>query len=223
MSKSGIHLNSGLFLLLVWVVPLSAAKTASTIEYRKVVLETTDFQWKKPEGLTFDKEGYAVFRFDVSVSTEGKVTDVVLTEGAPGPSSDQLKAQILNFTYKPQIRYFKAVASEITETAWFSARPDMPTYPGIVSRCKEKPVKRRDASIYYPDRLNFKRVGGSTIIRFEITPEGKVENEKSIEFTNVLFATQARLGIREMLFEPVIENGKPIRCYDLYHVTFKPQ
>jgi hypothetical protein len=215
-----MHRNSTLFLLLLWGLPLSVAESKSGIEYRKVVLETTDFQWKKPEGLTFDKEGYAVFRFNVSVSTDGKVTDVVLTEGAPGPSSDQLKAQILSFTYKPQIRYFKAVASEITETVWFSARPDMPTYPGIVSLCKVKPVKRRDASIYYPSRL---RVGGSTIIRFEITPEGKVENEKSIEFTNVLFATQARLGIREMLFEPVIENGKPIRCYDFYHVSFKPQ
>lgn len=222
VSKLGIHLNSGLFLLFVWVAPLLAAETVSPIEYRKVQLATMDLHFEDITDAAFDKDGYAIFRFEVSVSLEGVVTDVNQIEGAPGPLSDQIKTQILKFSYKPEIRYFKAVASKTNESLWFSVRPDMPAYPGIINNCEVMPTKLYSPEIIYPISLNLKRIGGSAIIRFEVSPEGKVENAESIEYSNELFARHARIGMQAWTYEPVTENGKYIRCYAFMSVDYKP-
>jgi TonB family protein len=222
VSNLAIHLNSGIFLVLVWALPLSAAETASPIEYRKVRPVTMDLNFNDLTDVTFDKEGYAVFQFDVSISPEGKVTDVIQTEGAPGPNSDQIKSQIFKFSYLPEIRHFKTVASSTNERVWLSVRPDMPAYPGTIYDCKVKPKKLDGAEIIYPSRLSFKRIGGSAIIRFEVSPEGKVENAKSIEYSNELFARHARIGMQAWNYEPVTEGGKYIRCYAYTGVAYKP-
>jgi TonB family protein len=222
VSKLGIHLKSGLFLLLVWVAPLSAAETVSPIEYRKVQLATMDLHFEDITDAAFDKDGYAIFRFEVSVSPEGVVTDVNQIEGAAGPTADNLKSQVMKYTYIPEIRHFKPTASKTMELIWLGAKPDMPPYSGTIYGCKVKPTKRHGAEIIYPISLNLKRIGGSAVIRFEVSPEGKVENAESIEYTNELFARHARIGMQAWNYEPVTENGKYIRCYAYTGVAYEP-
>jgi TonB family protein len=222
VSNMAMHRNSTLFLLLLWGLPLTAAETVSPIEYRKVQLATMDLHFEDITDVAFDKDGYAFFRFEVSVSPEGVVTGVNQIEGAAGPTADNLKSQVMKYTYIPEIRHFKPTASKTIELIWLGAKPDMPPYSGTIYGCKVKPTKRHGAEIIYPISLNLKRIGGSAVIRFEVSPEGNVENAESIEYSNELFARHARIGMQAWDYDPVTENGKYIRCYAYTSVTYEP-
>jgi Gram-negative bacterial TonB protein C-terminal len=204
----------------LFAVSSLARAEAPPLEYRKVTLKEGPLHWEDYSGVDYDNEGYALFRFDVFVSQEGVVTDVVQTEGAAVAAVAAIKAQILKWVYEPEIRKFKPLASKTSEAVWLSKFPNITNHPSLIENCDTAPDKIKSTEIIYPISLLINGFKGRAVIRFEISPEGKVENAKSIEYTNELFARHARIGMQDWRYKPVMKNGKYFRCYTYVDVDY---
>lgn len=215
--KKCIWINAAIVL---FAVSSLACAEEPPIEYRMVSIKEGPFHWDDFSDVDYDNEGYALFRFDVFVSSKGDVTDVVQTEGASGAATDSIKKQLLNWVYEPEIRKFKPQASKRSEAIWLSRLPDATHHPSLIHNCDTLPENIKSTKIIYPISLLISGFKGRAVIRFEISPEGKVENAVSIEYSNELFARHARIGMQDWRYKPLMKDNKYIRCYSYTDFDF---
>jgi protein TonB len=73
----------------------------------------------------------------------------------------------------------------------------------------------------YP--LDMRRAGirGEVIVRFVVTPEGKVINATAIKATSATFAVEAVKAVSRWSYEPALKDGLPVYCRMELPIMFK--